>query len=414
LTHSADNKTVKLVELRAPGFSPEDRSILKKYFRDSDIFSAIRDRTSRQILWENLKKAKNPIPSLYSLFEDLKYLKAPAKIMRQLFPKSRHSTYEAMNRIFKSRNLESNTYFIQHSEGTSDEFFWKYHGTRLDQFEFGYRTVWLHAWRHWTEHVPECPRKEDDEDTPLPQEPNPRKWYEIGVLARRSGFESDEIQRLVSLNPDREVARKHLERACDLSESNTSEIESYITQICSIYEEIRARPSVLTEPHCSVTECGEALERRCGRVFSKAYKDDRKHLFLGNLYNPDESTGVSSFFIRASVFYAFFGSYIGSNQKDTSPPQAAPSVPQRLLEPTQALEAEILDDPGLASNPPEAGQSQPNNVCTDLITATSHGTEVVALAANEPLSEASNTLMVEISDTGAESTSDIEMGVSKK
>ena len=54
---------------------------------------------------------------------------------------------------------------------------------------------------------------------------------------------------------------------------------------------------------------GESLPRRCGRFFQAAYEYDRNYLFLDVLYDATDvrGRGVTSFFVRRSTYFAFFG-----------------------------------------------------------------------------------------------------------
>jgi hypothetical protein len=64
-------------------------------------------------------------------------------------------------------------------------------------------------------------------------------------------------------------------------------------------------------PPFLVDSRGESLERRYGRAFNCTYKINRNYLFLDVLYRPRTRKGrvISSFFIRALVYLAFFRDY---------------------------------------------------------------------------------------------------------
>jgi hypothetical protein len=64
-------------------------------------------------------------------------------------------------------------------------------------------------------------------------------------------------------------------------------------------------------PPFLVNSYSESLERRCGRAFNNTYKIDRNYLFLDVLCRPRTGKGraISSFFVRASIYFAFFGDY---------------------------------------------------------------------------------------------------------
>ncbi|KAF2178253.1 hypothetical protein K469DRAFT_599807, partial [Zopfia rhizophila CBS 207.26] len=300
--------TVETLQLRAPGISSDDLFALEEPFRQEKLFPGIKDQIERQAIWTRLQKFPFLIPSLYTLFEDIKYLKAPAKIMRQLFPKTSKTVYKAMTESFTGRNQKENTYLIQESETS----FRQENGQRIEQVEFGYRSVWLKTWRQWTELIPECPKKEDGEPTPQPQKPDKTKWYELAALAAKHGFESDKISHFTSLNPDREIAIEGLKTARDPTyfKYDKSALETYLSRFPLMFDQIATpRSPSLVSPPLLVDGPGEGLERRCGRVFNRAYKDDREHLFLDAFCPPraGEGKAISSFFVRASVYFAFFG-----------------------------------------------------------------------------------------------------------
>lgn len=62
--------------------------------------------------------------------------------------------------------------------------------------------------------VPECPRKEAGEDTPMPRRTEPRRWCGIAKLAAKVGFEFETSRRIAS-DPDREIAREALRKTRD-------------------------------------------------------------------------------------------------------------------------------------------------------------------------------------------------------
>ena len=81
------------------------------------------------------------------------------------------------------------------------------------------------------------------------------------------------------------------------------------------------RPPEDSKPDMLVPGYRESLERRYGRVFSNAYIADRKHLFLHHLYEPivGRGSGVSSFAVRASVFFAFFDKQTPTTNTSVTP-----------------------------------------------------------------------------------------------
>ena len=79
-----------------------------------------------------------------------------------------------------------------------------------DQFELGYRQVWLGILREWEKLGPGVLKKEREKKTPRPQKPNAEKWYQLAVLAKKSGFGSETILLLLNQNPDQQREREFL------------------------------------------------------------------------------------------------------------------------------------------------------------------------------------------------------------
>ncbi|KAJ0100649.1 uncharacterized protein J7T55_010252, partial [Diaporthe amygdali] len=188
--------------------------------------------------------------------------------MRQLFGPSKLSTREAMWHIFTGRGLPHQQWPLQVGEGESN-CRWE-RGSGEDQFEFGYRQVWLYAWRHWTKLIPECPKKDDNDYTPVPQRPDPKAWYGMASLAARVGFESDEIERLRSSDPDREMAREALFRARDPEHFKYEDtaLDGYVAEISRIFKCASEMIPEETKPAMLVPGPGEDVKRRSGRVFA--------------------------------------------------------------------------------------------------------------------------------------------------
>ncbi|KAH6699447.1 hypothetical protein EV126DRAFT_342066 [Verticillium dahliae] len=363
LMYDLDHETLRLLQLRAPGFSSHDLSLVSRYMYEGKVFTSVQSQDDRKHILTNLQTLPCLIPSLHSFFQDIKYLHPPAKALRQLFPASKFSIREAMWRIFTGENLPENHWLLQTKEDEK-EYRW-ISGTASDQFEYSYQQMWLFAWRHWTELVPECPRKEEGKRTPVPQKPDPRTQHSMAKLASKLGFESEEISQLLSFDPDRAIARETLLKARSPSSYKYEEnaFNAYIAQFCQIFEQAKEITRDDPKPCLLVPGRGESLERRCGRVFNHAYICDRKQLFLHNLHNPPsgDASGVSSFGVRVSVFFAFFHK---SLPNDHTNPSSIRSQRDSVLE-------HAWKDRGTA---PEMAQSPDINVIHQCTAATTKPT----------------------------------------
>ena len=132
-----------------------------------------------------------------------------------------------------------------------------------------------------------------------------------------------------------------------------TEFDNFQTQIANMYKSAKPISPNTKRPPLLVEGPGEALQRRCGRTFRQAHEDSRDFLFLDNFYDPrnGEGRGVSSLYIRASVFFAFFGSYTpGKRTEEGSHAQQQCSSPL----------APVMDLALSEAGPQETVSSQPN------------------------------------------------------
>ena len=93
--------------------------------------------------------------------------------MRRLFPRTSLTTYQAAERIFTGRYQKVGEVVLQESEQS-------FRSEKMpagDQFRIGYWQLWLFTWRHFVKLVQGCPRKEEGEETPVPEELDQTLWY---------------------------------------------------------------------------------------------------------------------------------------------------------------------------------------------------------------------------------------------
>ena len=98
----------------------------------------------------------------------------------------------------------------------------------------------------------------------MPQEPNKVLWYEFALLANKLGFESEQISRLMSPNPDREVARKALLKGRDprYFKYGKADFKRFQDQLVDIYRAAIHVPPTYIKPPLLVNGPGESLKRR--------------------------------------------------------------------------------------------------------------------------------------------------------
>lgn len=64
-----------------------------------------------------------------------------------------------------------------------------------------------------------------------------------------------------------------------------------------------------SKPVLVTTGRGEIKSQRCGLLRKRTYVEDSGFLYLNNIYASatERGEGLTSFFIRRSVFFAFYG-----------------------------------------------------------------------------------------------------------
>jgi hypothetical protein len=306
--HKTDRFTVEALQLRAPQASGDDLSQLKTLFDSGKLFPEIREEEKRRPIWNNISIIACLIPSLYTLFEDLKLLSPCVKIIKVLIePPFKGSLHDMIEQYFSGANQTPGAVVTQDTETT----FSMREGSVTDQFEFGYRQLYLFALRHFAQMIGECPKKEKDRPKPTIEEPDPVTWHRFALLADRLGFESKVIDQLKADDPYRTEARNFLlkHNPPEFYTFNQQLFEDCVEQMATARAAFVEKDRQYIKPPVVVDGPGEPLPRRCGRFFQSAYEYERRYLFLDVLYDATSAIGkgITSFFVRRSTYFAFFG-----------------------------------------------------------------------------------------------------------
>jgi hypothetical protein len=275
---------------------------------NKELFHLIRAQHQRDMIWTRLSSIEDPIPTIHTLFEDVKYLRPLQRAVRKLLPSDFKGTIrKALRRAFTGTHQEEGVFKVQ----TGEQKFTSCTGSVEDQIWSGILHLWLYAMRHFDRLVGECPKKEEKQALPAPQKPSSLLWHRFGLLADAVGFATKEIKILIQKNPDAEVAYAALleARDSDYFTYDESLVLRHLRRMKRMFDTAIEKPDPGGQPTLLVDGPGEAVSRRCGRIFENAHSRTRKYLFLRSIYEPTvgEGDGISSFFVRRSVFFAFFG-----------------------------------------------------------------------------------------------------------
>jgi hypothetical protein len=180
--------------------------------------------------------------------------------------------------------------------------------------------------------IGECPKKEKDRPKPTIEEPDPVTWYRFALLADRLGFNSQVIRQLKADDPYKTEARNYLlkHNPPEFYTFDQRLFEDCVEQMARTRAAVVEKDRQYVRPPLVVDGPGESLSRRCGRFFQTAHEYDRNYLFLEVLYDTDNSRGkgITSFFVRRSVYFAFFGRSVPSGKAEAPggrPPPSSPS-----------------------------------------------------------------------------------------
>jgi hypothetical protein len=207
-------------------------------------------------------------------------------------------------------------------------------GSVADQFEFGYRQLYLFALRHFARMIGECAKKENDRPKPTIEEPDPVTWHRFALLADRLGFDSEIIRKLKTDDSFRAEARNFVlkHNPPELYDVDPELFEKCVEHLARARAEAVEKQRQYIKPPAVVDGPGESLPRRCGRFFQTAYEYERNYLFLNVLYDGANAKGkgITSIFVRRSIYFAFFGRRL-PNATDEAPRGRPPQEPEGIM-----------------------------------------------------------------------------------
>ena len=297
-----DISTVNEVELTAPGYCEQDTFHLKRKLQRGEIFGAF-SSSERETIWNNMLSvsADRLIPSFRAFFDDVNYLQGPADCMKRIVSGTRGTWISrSFRRAFTGVNQKPDRCIVQ----TSRTQFESRPGNSSDQVESGLRHMWISAMRDHRE-IP-AQRKKIAEDRLAKSELKEDETIlcAFGSLAYQMGFETKEIHEVMQRSADREIARNALLKARkpEHYHYDTAEFNLYIDKIVGFFS-AASKVSKTTSYNP-----GKGLPNRSGHPKELDHVEDQKILFMDNLHCPVmDGCGVTSFFVRRSVYLAFFG-----------------------------------------------------------------------------------------------------------
>ena len=328
-----DSKTVHSLELMAPMHSSRDKSTITAAMDAGELFPNVRDLVARASVLDRILRVPGRIPSLFSFFEDTKYLEPCATIMKALLP---HGVNHSVERAFRKRFVRYRHDGRASIEARKDTWI-EVAATPRQASRVAYLILWLFAMREFAVMHNLDPRKDRGK---MKQHYKLREdlWPIFARLASRVGYESPEILRFKSQDPFERAVKAFLQTTTPLNEYDVdpATMRAEMRRICQYLNSVPRRPLRTRAPSLVTDRPEQPSAHRCGPPFNLSYVENRPYLYLQYIYSHrGEDTGVhlSRFGIERDIFRAFFGdlpfdaelSWPPESDPTRGPPPSAPS-----------------------------------------------------------------------------------------
>ena len=314
-----DESTMAQIQLRAPAVSKCDYEFITRKMRSGELFPGINDSVKRTNVLQHLLAIDYLIPSLFTLFRDIRYLEPAAELLKALVPPIQDTTATlrgCLRSHFMCLEANDTTLPVQQSEGS----YIKVAGNYQDLFELALRQLWLCSFRYVSITVGNAPKRDMNPVKRTTNAPNYFLWFKLVELAHHLGFKSPEITRVLQDDPVERVVVEMLAKFLPPQMGTLDDTQAHnVTRIIKGYLN---RPTIAvataavnrgSAPCATVPGLGEPVVQRCGiRADDGPENIDRSDLFLYTVHAPScdyQNTGddISSFFVKRCRYLAFLG-----------------------------------------------------------------------------------------------------------
>jgi hypothetical protein len=308
-----DRHTVKAVELTAPGACRQEEQKLYKMVQKGQIFGGF-DEKEREEIWRRVLAVSRDqlIPSLFSFFADINYLQRPADCMKRLLdPMDDDPTSNTLRSRFADTIRRADTCMVQVSETTLVD----RPGSAAEQFDLAYRVLWLSAMRVYKDIPPQQNKTAADLLAKPDTSGNESVLSEFAGLAYQLRFDTGQIRSLTQRSADREIARTALLKARDQRRFryDTDAFEKCVEVIVSLFNKATKVEEDRANSEAEIRYVHNP-RHRCGLPTGRDYQQDQSLLFLDKLHSElGAQAVVTPFFVRRSVYLAFFGQLNGGD-----------------------------------------------------------------------------------------------------
>ena len=277
---------------------------MKQLMESQRIFPSL-SGPERQMVLENILETSSMIPSLWTFFENLKYLEPCCYILKQLVGSRKKLQKRTLREALLSTFVRPQELRFETSEGT-----WMKANAMSANIhrELSYQQLWLYTMRHFPEMTEFKPRKEPRKTKPTCTESNPALWHRLGALAVALGFRGTEARRLNDEDPDLKLSKQFLRHS-----EVASVDDSHAKSIANVLKSARRAEKTNHPTDSQVSLVSDTLttnkEHRAGRPFEDSHQADKNSLFLPFLYRTQYNRldVMTSFFVKQDMLQNFLG-----------------------------------------------------------------------------------------------------------
>lgn len=313
-----DHATIKTLDSRNPRYCPADRNLLQPMFDSGQVFRRF-SPDMRHEIWQRLVGRPDLVPTLFSFFHNLKYLKALATCLKTLV------TTEYRQTVAKAFDVAFDSGAVQGGAGDGDaDGNGDGDGVILPdrngraQSNTAYRQLVLFAMRNLEALLPgsllvDGKKLRDQADH------NDFAKHEFALLAHQLGFRSTNIKKQLAKNPFRDAACRMVRLVLDDVPSTVAIDEegrqTYIQAMADILQRLRRDlrdPRELeAEPVNDVGPEETDRKRRSNCPYRQAHEVSRRLLTWTYMHQtePETMARLTPAFIRRDIYLFFFGQF---------------------------------------------------------------------------------------------------------
>lgn len=292
-----DDSSVALLQSLAPYHSIKDMAVIVAGMEERRLFPLITESSARDRICHHISSIKGLIPSLYTLFESLKYLEPCSYALRALLPGKVKGTIR--QELFACYRPTS-TVVVQMQEMQYNQV----SATTEAGRELAYWQLWLFAMRHFPDLTSTLPRKDKGRPKPLARPINVLVCRKFAGFAVRLGFVNPITRAYQNID-----AERHLTDSID-NVSFTTYLNDVNHSAAMIAKGLAGNLAGLASSALPrlTGNAHVPIQQRVGRPFESSFEEDRDYLFLPYLACEARSDlYITTFFATTNLFSTFFG-----------------------------------------------------------------------------------------------------------